>query len=164
MAHEILAHSQNADGRYAIVVATYNSNITNKLLAGAIETLEKSGITASDIVVVRVPGAWELPLAASQLAKGPSICAVITLGAVIRGETTHDQHINRAVSNALMDLMNQSGKPIAFGLLTCNTMEQAIHRAGGNVGNKGCEAAEAAIQMVRLVRAIAVEVGSSGLH
>ena len=85
---------------------------------------------------------------------------MITLGAVIRGETTHDQHINRAVSNALMDLMNQTGKPIAFGLLTCNTMEQAIHRAGGNVGNKGCEAAEAALEMVRITRATAAELGS----
>jgi len=157
MAHEILSQSQNADGRYAIVVSTYNSNITNKLLAGAIGTLTTAGIASGDIVVVRVPGAWELPLAAALLAKDPWISAVITLGAVIRGETTHDQHINRAVSNALMDLMNQTGKPIAFGLLTCNTLEQAIHRAGGNVGNKGCEAAEAAIEMVRITRAIAFE-------
>lgn len=157
MAHEILAQSQNSDGRYAIVVSTYNSTITNKLLAGAIETLTTAGIASGDIVVVRVPGAWELPLAATLLAKELSISAVITLGAVIRGETTHDQHINRAVSNALMDLMNLTGKPIAFGLLTCNTLEQAIHRAGGNVGNKGCEAAEAAIEMVRLTRAIAAE-------
>ncbi len=157
MAHEILSQSQNSDGRYAIIVSTYNANITNKLLAGAIETLTTAGISSADIVVVRVPGAWELPLAASLLAKDSSISAVITLGAVIRGETSHDQHINRAVSNALMDLMNETGKPIAFGLLTCNTLEQAIHRAGGNVGNKGCEAAEAAIEMVRLTRAIAVE-------
>lgn len=154
MAHEILHQSQNANGRYAIVVSTYNSNITNKLLAGAIETLTGAGMASGDIVVVRVPGAWELPLAATLLAKDDSISAVITLGAVIRGETTHDQHINRAVSNALMDLMNQTGKPIAFGLLTCNTLEQAIHRAGGNVGNKGCEAAEAAIEMVRITRAL----------
>lgn len=157
MALEILAQSQKADGRYAIVVSTYNSNITNKLLTGAIDTLTAVGIASNDIVVVRVPGAWELPLAATLLAKDPSINAVITLGAVIRGETSHDQHINRAVSNALMDLMNQTGKPIAFGLLTCNTLEQAIHRAGGNVGNKGCEAAEAAIEMVRVSRAIAAD-------
>ena len=160
MAHEIPSQSQSCDGRYAIVVSTYNSNITNKLLAGAIETLSTAGIAPKDIVVVRVPGAWELPLAATQLAKDTTISAVITLGAVIRGETTHDQHINRAVSNALMDLMNQTGKPIAFGLLTCNTMEQAIHRAGGNVGNKGCEAAEAAIEMVRIGRAITADTGS----
>ncbi len=158
MAHEILAQSQNSSGRYAIVVSTYNANITNKLLAGAIETLSAAGIASGDIVVVRVPGAWELPLAATLLAKKPSINAVITLGAVIRGETTHDQHINRAVSDALMDLMNETGKPVAFGLLTCNTLEQAIHRAGGNVGNKGCEAAEAAIDMVRITRAVEMEI------
>ena len=157
MTHEIRSESQNCDGRYAIVVSTYNSNITNKLLAGAVETLTTAGIPSVNIVLVRVPGAWELPLAATWLAKNVSISAVITLGAVIRGETTHDQHINRAVSNALMELMTTTGKPIAFGLLTCNTLEQAIHRAGGNVGNKGCEAAEAAIEMVRLTRALAAE-------
>ena len=157
MTHEIHSESQSCDGRYAIVISTYHSNITNKLLAGAVETLTTAGIAAADIVLVRVPGAWELPLAATWLAKDVSISAVITLGAVIRGETTHDQHINRAVSNALMGLMNATGKPIAFGLLTCNTLEQAIHRAGGNVGNKGCETAEAALAMVRLTRAIAVD-------
>ena len=157
MTHEIRSESQNCDGRYAIVVSTYNSNITNKLLAGAVETLTTAGIPSANIVLVRVPGAWELPLAATWLAKNVSISAVITLGAVIRGETTHDQHINRAVSNALMELMTTTGKPIAFGLLTCNTLEQAIHRAGGNVGNKGCEAAEAALEMVRLTRALAAE-------
>lgn len=163
MAHEILANSQSCDGRYAIVVSSYNSNITNKLLAGALETLAAAGIASEKILVLRVPGAWELPLAATQVAKDSSISAVITLGAVIRGETTHDQHINRAVSNALMDLMNRTGKPIAFGLLTCNTLEQAIHRAGGNVGNKGCEAAEAAVEMVRLTRAIAIEMDQGRL-
>lgn len=157
MTHEIRSESQNCHGRYAIVVSTYNSNITNKLLAGAVETLTTAGIPSVNIVLVRVPGAWELPLAATWLAKNVSISAVITLGAVIRGETTHDQHINRAVSNALMELMTTTGKPIAFGLLTCNTLEQAIHRAGGNVGNKGCEAAEAALEMVRLTRALAAE-------
>ncbi len=155
MVHEITTATQSCDGQYAIVLSTYNSNITDKLLAGAIETLEAAGIAAANILVVRVPGAWELPLAATTLAARSTVCAVITLGAVIRGETSHDRHINRAVSNALMDLMTATGKPIAFGLLTCNTLEQAIHRAGGNVGNKGCEAAEAAIEMVRLARALA---------
>ncbi len=155
MVHEITTATQSCDGQYAIVLSTYNSNITDKLLAGAIETLEAAGIAAANILVVRVPGAWELPLAATTLAARSTVCAVITLGAVIRGETSHDRHINRAVSNALMDLMTATGKPIAFGLLTCNTLEQAIHRAGGNVGNKGCEAAESAIEMVRLARALA---------
>jgi 6,7-dimethyl-8-ribityllumazine synthase len=155
MTLEIRSEIQDCDGRYAIILSTYNSNITNKLLAGAIATLEGAGVASDNIVIARVPGAWELPLAATLLAEQASICAVITLGAVIRGETTHDQHLNRAVSNALMELMTRTGKPIAFGLLTCNTLEQAIHRAGGNVGNKGCEAAEAAIEMIRLTRALA---------
>jgi 6,7-dimethyl-8-ribityllumazine synthase len=137
--------------KFAIVVSTYNDNITLKLLDGAVSTLKTAGIVGDQVLVAKVPGAWELPLAAKHFAARADVAAVITLGCVIRGETTHDQHINRAVSNALMDLMMQNGKPIAFGLLTCNTLEQAIHRSGGNVGNKGCEAAEAALQMVKLV-------------
>ncbi len=155
MTIEMQTEDQDCTGRYAIVVSTYNSNITNKLLAGAIATLETAGVATDDIIIARVPGAWELPLAATAFAKQASICAVITLGAVIRGETTHDQHLNRAVSNSLMELMTTTGKPIAFGVLTCNTLEQAIHRAGGNVGNKGCEAAEAAVAMVKLMRVVA---------
>lgn len=138
----------------AIVVSTYNASITDKLLAGAVETLKKAGITDPNIVVARVPGAWELPLAAKWLADLSTVGAVITLGAVIRGETTHDQHINRAVSLALMELMQSSGKPIAFGLLTCNSLEQAIHRAGGDVGNKGEEAASAALSMLALKQSL----------
>ncbi len=133
-----------------IVVSTYNSNITQRLLEGAQATLADAGYGAERLAVVRVPGAWELPLAARQLAARPEICGLLTLGAVIRGETSHDQHINRAVSQALMQLMMESGKPIGFGLLTCNSLEQAIHRAGGNVGNKGCETAQAVLAMLQL--------------
>lgn len=138
----------------AIVVSTYNTSITEKLLVGAVETLRAAGVSAENIVVSRVPGAWELPLAAKWLADLSTVGAVITLGAVIRGETTHDQHINRAVSLALMELMQISGKPIAFGLLTCNTLEQALHRAGGDVGNKGEEAASAALSMLALKQSL----------
>lgn len=137
---------ENPNARIGIVVSTYNSNITNRLQQGAIETLSAAGETEHE--VVKVPGAWELPLAAQRLAEQPGIVGVVTLGAVIKGETSHDQHINRAVSQALMELMLRTGKPIGFGLLTCNTMEQAIHRAGGNVGNKGQETAEAVLQML----------------
>lgn len=138
----------------AIVVSTYNASITEKLLVGAVETLQSAGLTQENIVVSRVPGAWELPLAAKWLADLSTVGAVITLGAVIRGETTHDEHINRAVSLALMELMQSSGKPIAFGLLTCNTLEQALHRAGGDVGNKGEEAASAALSMLALKQSL----------
>lgn len=137
------------DRLIGIVVSTYNSNITQRILDGARQTLTAAGF-GERMLVVRVPGAWELPLAARQLAMRPEVCGVVTLGAVIKGETTHDEHINRAVSLALMELMMTSGKPIGFGLLTCNTLEQAIHRAGGNVGNKGCETAEAVLAMLDL--------------
>jgi 6,7-dimethyl-8-ribityllumazine synthase len=140
----------NQDTKIGIAVSSYNSNITSRLLDGAEETLQQAGYGSDRLCILRVPGAWELPLAAKVLLDRPQIVAVLALGAVIRGETTHDQYINRSVSQALMQLMLDTGKPVGFGLLTCNTLEQAIHRAGGNVGNKGCETAEAVIAMLGL--------------
>ena len=150
-----VGHSLAEHDEIGIVVSTYNASITQKLLSGATTTLTAAGIKQSAIREVRVPGAWELPLAAKWLAQSSRVVGVITLGAVIRGETTHDQHINRAVSNALMELMLTSGKPVAFGLLTCNTLEQAIHRAGGDVGNKGEESAQALLKMLELAGKLA---------
>ena len=138
------------DTQIAIVVSRYNESITDKLLAGAQQTLVAAGVEPSQIVVARVPGAWELPLISAQFMRQARFGAVIALGAVIRGETTHDEHINRAVSLALMNLGLETDKPVAFGLLTCNTVEQAIHRSGGNVGNKGVESAEAVLEVLRL--------------
>ncbi len=138
-------------GRFAIVVARYNDSITRKLLDGALETLRLHGVRDEAIDVYWTPGAFEIPLLADRLAAGNNHCAVICLGAVIRGETTHDQHINRAVSLALMKSGIRHGIPIAFGVLTCNSLEQAIHRSGGNVGNKGVESTQTAIEMVRLL-------------
>ncbi|MFO0939664.1 MAG: 6,7-dimethyl-8-ribityllumazine synthase [Pirellulales bacterium] len=142
--------SELAECKVGIAVSTYNSNITRRLREGAIQTLRSAGICDQNILVAEVPGAWELPLACQQMFDSHSVDAVMALGAVIRGETTHDQHINRAVSTALMEMMIKTGKPVGFGLLTCNTMEQAIHRAGGNVGNKGAETAEAVWAMLKL--------------
>lgn len=133
-----------------IAVSTYNENITRRLRDGAVQTLQAAGFSLDRILIAEVPGAWELPLACKEMIARPEVCSVLALGAVIRGETTHDQHINRAVSCALMDLMMSTGKPVGFGLLTCNTMEQAIHRAGGNVGNKGQETADAVLAMLKL--------------
>ena len=113
---------------------------------------KRAGVAVGDIDIVWVPGAFELPLVADRLACSRRYVAVIALGAVIRGETTHDQHINRAVSMALMDSGLRSGVPVLFGLLTCDTLEQALHRSGGNVGNKGTECAQAALEMVNLLR------------
>lgn len=139
-----------SDGYIAIVVSRYNDSITSKLLEGALETLRAAGIEEERIVVVEVPGAWELPLPALNLAISDAIDGVIVLGAVIKGETTHDQHINRSVTNALMNAQIDSDTPIALGLLTCNSVEQAIQRSGGSVGNKGVEAAQALLEMVRI--------------
>jgi 6,7-dimethyl-8-ribityllumazine synthase len=140
--------------RYAIVVAEWNRSITSQLLEGAVTTLCAAGVEAHCIDIAWVPGSWEIPLVAGQFATGGNHVAVICLGAVIRGETTHDQHINRGVSLALSQIGLEARLPVMFGILTCETMEQAIHRAGGQVGNKGAECAEAAMQMVGLLKNI----------
>lgn len=138
-------------GRLAIVVARYNESITGKLLDGALATLAENGVGESQVDVAWVPGAFEIPLVADTLAASGRYLAVICLGAVIRGETTHDEHINRAVSLGISESARSSGVPILFGVLTCDTLEQAIHRAGGNVGNKGSESALAALEMINLL-------------
>jgi 6,7-dimethyl-8-ribityllumazine synthase len=138
-------------GRFAVIVARWNESVTGKLLRGALETLAKHGVAEDGIDVAWVPGAFEIPTAAGRLVRSGRYLAVLCLGAVIRGETTHDQHINRAVSVSLAELGCQSGIPVLFGVLTCDTLEQAIHRSGGNVGNKGTECALAALEMVDLM-------------
>jgi 6,7-dimethyl-8-ribityllumazine synthase len=143
--------SGEVSGRFAIVVSRYNEHITGKLLTGAVENLKQAGIKDEAIEVAWVPGAWEIPLIAQRMARSKKYAAVLCLGAVIKGETTHDEHINRQVSQSLGQLALETGVPVLFGVLTCNTLEQAIHRAGGNVGNKGVECAEAALEMVRLL-------------
>jgi 6,7-dimethyl-8-ribityllumazine synthase len=134
----------------AIVVSRYNESITSKLLAGALQTLAEHGVADELIDVAWVPGAFEIPVVASRLA-ARGYAAVICLGAVIRGETTHDQHINRAVSYQMAEISVRTGVPVLFGVLTCDTLEQAIHRSGGNVGNKGSECAAAALEMISLL-------------
>lgn len=143
-----------ADARFAIVVARYNEAITRKLLDGAIETLIERGVQDTAIDVAWVPGAWELPLVAREFALGSEYDAIICLGAVIRGETTHDQHINTQVSQSLGQIALDQETPVLFGVLTCNTYEQAEARAGGAVGNKGSECALAALEMASLLARI----------
>ncbi|MEX0977348.1 MAG: 6,7-dimethyl-8-ribityllumazine synthase, partial [Pirellulales bacterium] len=113
--------------------------------------LAEHGVDDQHIDVAWVPGAWEIPLVANRMAHGGRYLAVICLGAVIKGETTHDEHINRAVSIGLGQAGLESGVPILFGVLTCDTLEQAIHRSAGNVGNKGRECALAALEMINLL-------------
>ncbi len=141
-----------SDARYAIAVSRYNETITARLLDGAVETLTAQGVADSQIDVAWAPGAWELPLVAAELAAGGRYQAILCLGAVIRGETTHDQHINRQVSSALGNLSLEYRMPVLFGVLTCQSLEQALNRAGGSVGNKGHECADAALEMVGLLR------------
>jgi 6,7-dimethyl-8-ribityllumazine synthase len=137
--------------RFAIVVAQWNRAVTDKLLAGAEASLTEAGVPHDHIDVAWVPGSWEIPLAARRMADSGRYAAVICLGAVVRGETSHDQHINRGVSLALMDIALGADIPVLFGVLTCDTMEQALARAGGAHGNKGRECAEAALHMVGLL-------------
>ncbi len=140
------------DGRFAIVASRYHATITDRLLRGALDTLSEHGVADDAVDVVRVPGAWEIPLVAQRLARTGMYRVILCLGAVVRGETTHDQYINRQVSESLGAIAREFGLPVLFGVLTCQTMEQAIHRAGGNVGNKGSECALAALEMASLMR------------
>lgn len=140
--------------RVAVVVSRYNSHITDSLKKAAIATLKKAGIADGDIFELVVPGAWELSLATKRLADTISFGGIVVLGAVIKGDTSHDQHINRAVTMNLSEIAIDFDLPIGLGLLTCNTVEQALERSGGAMGNKGEEAAAAVIEMMRLNLAI----------
>ncbi len=139
---------------YAIVVSRFNDLITQRLLDGAVDTLLRHGSSDGQISVAWVPGAFEIPLAAERLAKTGKYAAVICLGAVIQGQTTHHEYINHQVAAAIMQLNHQYDLPVTFGVLTCQSMEQALDRAGGKSGNKGHEAALAAIEMVQLLKSI----------
>ena len=139
-----------ADRRFAIVVSKYHHHITHKLLEGAQQTLSRHLVPPTQVEVMWVPGAWEIPVAAQFALETGRFDAILTLGCVIRGQTTHDQHINNQVANSLGRLSLDYQRPIGFGLLTVNSMEQALARAGGDVGNKGVETADAAIHMLLL--------------
>ena len=147
--------TDNVDGKYAIVVSRYNENITRRLHDGAMATLVDAGINEDDIVVAWVPGAWELPIVAKKFVASRQYAGVICLGAVIKGETTHDLYINTQVANSLGNLSLEYELPIGFGLLTCQSMEQAMNRAGGTVGNKGEEAAKAVLETLSVMRQVA---------
>ncbi len=139
-------------GRYAIVVSRFNGFVVESLVAAAIDTLRRHGITEERITVVRVPGAWELPLAVQRLASAGNHDAIIALGCVIRGGTPHFEYVAGECSKQLSGLALTHDVPISFGVLTTDTIEQAIERAGTKAGNKGVDAAMAAIEMVDLLR------------
>jgi 6,7-dimethyl-8-ribityllumazine synthase len=138
--------------RFAIVVARWNAVITDRLLQGTLDALYRSGAAKRDVQIIRVPGAWEIPLAARQAATHGTVDAVITLGVLLRGETAHYEAIYNEVSRGIGQSQQETGIPHAFGVLTCETLEQALDRAGIKAGNKGFEAAIAAIEMVSINR------------
>jgi 6,7-dimethyl-8-ribityllumazine synthase len=138
--------------KVAVICARFNSFITDRLLAGALDALKRSGVKSKDIDVVRVPGSWELPLIAKTLATAKRHDAIVALGAVIRGETPHFDHVSAQAASGIAAVALETGVPVAFGVLTTNTMEQAIDRAGGKSGNKGYDAAISAIEMADLLR------------
>jgi 6,7-dimethyl-8-ribityllumazine synthase len=140
--------------RYAIVVSRFNEFITSKLLAGAMDALLRHGVKEEEITVAWVPGSFEIPYAASRIAKGKKHDAVICLGAVIRGATPHFEYISSEVTKGIAQISLSTGVPVIYGVITPDTLEQAIERAGAKAGNKGKEAAEAAIEMVNLFEKI----------
>ena len=140
--------------KFAIIAARWNAVITDRLLEGSLDALLRSGAARSDIEVIRVPGAWEIPAAARNLANAGKLDAIITLGCLLRGETAHYEAIYNEVARGIGQSQQETGIPHSFGVLTCETLEQALDRAGIKAGNKGFEAAAAAIEMVSLRRKI----------
>jgi 6,7-dimethyl-8-ribityllumazine synthase len=144
---------------FAIVVARWNAVITDRLLQGALDALLRSGAKRESIEVARVPGSWEIPSTARQLAETRKFDAIVALGCLIRGETAHYEAIYNEVARGIGQSQQETGVPHSFGVLTCETLEQALDRAGLKSGNKGFEAAAAAIEMASLHRKIAQKPG-----
>jgi 6,7-dimethyl-8-ribityllumazine synthase len=138
--------------KFALIVSRFNSFITERLLDGALDCLRRQGAADGDLTVARVPGAWEVPLVAKRLAESRAYDAVICLGAVIRGSTPHFDYVAAEVSKGIAMVSLETGVPISFGILTTDTIEQAVERAGSKAGNKGFAAAAAAIEMVNLLK------------
>jgi len=141
--------------KVALVVSRWNEVVTTRLADGALAALVRHGATADDQTVVKVPGSWELPLAAAKLAASGTYDAIVALGCLIRGETPHFDVLAAEAAKGLAQAALASGKPISFGVLTCDTLEQALDRAGAKAGNKGWDAAVSAIEMVSLYRRLA---------
>jgi 6,7-dimethyl-8-ribityllumazine synthase len=139
-------------GRFALVAARFNALIVDSLVAGAIDGLKRHGVPDDRIDLVRVPGAFEIPLVAQKLGESGRYAAVVCLGAVIKGDTDHYDHVAGAATSGIAQAGLTSGVPVVFGVLTCDTLEQAMNRAGGKAGNKGFEAAVTAVEMINLFK------------
>ncbi len=142
---------QGEGKRIAVAVARFNGYITESLLSGALDTLRRAGVRDEDVTVVRVPGCYELPLAAEKLAARGDVDAIVALGCVIRGATAHFDYVAGECSRGLSQAMQRHGVPVGFGVLTTDTIEQAIERAGTKAGNKGADAAAGALEMAGLL-------------
>lgn len=151
----IEADANPGDWRIAIVASRYNGDIVDRLLQGCIRTLTARGVPADRITVLRVPGAFEIPIAVKSVAERHTADAVIAIGAVIRGETAHFEYIAAECSRGIAGVPIATGVPVGFGVLTVDTMEQALDRSGGDESNKGSEAAAAALEMIGVLRKIA---------
>lgn len=150
--NEIEGQLQVRGGRFALLVARFNSFVVESLVAGAVDCLKRHGAEAQDIDIVRVPGAFEMPLVAKRLAAAKKYDAIIALGAVIRGGTPHFEYVAGECTKGLASVGMEFDIPVAFGVLTVDSIEQAIERAGTKAGNKGVEAAMSAIEMVDLLK------------
>ncbi len=155
MVKEIRGDFQLADQRFAIVVTRFNDFVTSKLLDGAVDTLTRHGCPEDNITHVHVPGSFEIPLTALKLAQSGKYDAVICLGCLIRGETPHFEYICAEVTKGIAQVGLETGVPVTFGVITADTIDQAVNRAGAKAGNKGSDAAMAAIEMVNLFARIA---------
>ncbi len=140
---------------FGIVAARFNDFITSRLLEGAVDALQRHGVAESDIEIVKVPGSYEIPLAAKMMARSKKYSAVICLGAVIRGATPHFEYVSAEVSKGVAAVSMETGLPVIFGVLTTDTIEQAIERAGTKSGNKGWDAAISAIEMANVMKQMA---------
>jgi 6,7-dimethyl-8-ribityllumazine synthase len=143
--------------RFAIIVSRFNSFITERLLGGAMDAITRSGGSADAVDLVKAPGSWEMPLVAGELARQKKYDAIICLGAVIRGETPHFDYVASEAAKGIAQVSSATGVPVAFGVLTTNTLEQAIDRAGAKSGNKGFDAAMTAIEMANLMKTLRQE-------
>jgi len=152
---DYLEGNLTADGhRFAIVVGRFNEHITENLLDGALDTLERHGADLDDVTVAHVPGSWEIPVAAQKCARTGDFDAVICLGTVIRGETPHFDYVCSGATSGTMQASLDTEVPVVFGILTTDTVDQAVERAGSKAGNKGREAAAAAVEMANLMTQI----------
>ena len=149
------------DQRFAVLVTRFNEFVTSKLLSGALDALTRHGCREENITQVRVPGSFELPLAAKRLAESGQYDAVIALGCVIRGQTPHFEYIAAEVAKGIAQAGLETGIPVTFGVITSDTLEQAIERAGTKAGNKGADAAAAAIELTNLYASVSAESSKS---